>query len=1101
MKPPSPEPSQAPTGPRYWRSLDELADTPAFREWVGREFPQGASEMSDPVSRRHFVKIMSASFLLAGFGLTGCRRPEETIVPFSKMPEDYVHGVPRHYATAMPTRRGAQALVAKSLDGRPLKLEGNPAHPLGLRGTDLFAQASILDLYDPDRATRYLHNGTAVLREVALDLLSATAKQMAGNGGEGLCLLLDQSSSPSRARLQTLLSARYPKARWFTHEGVDFDVHREAASFAYETPAPAGAGAAAGHTPFHHLDRAKAVVAFDCDFLGDEPDRARSIRDFARSRKIEKPADQPSRLYVVEALLSITGANADHRQRLPAGRIWAAAAQLAVEVLAQTPSPEARQLAEALKAASPPTVLKAEWVKACAADLLAHRGASLLMAGHRQPPAVHLLVHAMNQALGNVGATVSVHAFSEPKTGSIQELAGALNRGEVQTLVICGGNPCYTAPADLQWPVAQRKARTVVRLGYYEDETTAQCDWHIPAAHYLESWGDARTTDGTVVSVQPLIAPLFDGMTDLELLARLAGLERPDPYELVRGTLAGPVTGPGPESQWKKFLHDGFLPGSASPHIPAAFKWAAISGVLKEFVAARAKTDTGPSKENLEVVFRSDYSVEDGRYNNNGWLQELPDPITKVTWENVITLSVRTAREFGILPQVAKEGRFYLPVARVELEGRSVEGPVWVQPGQADFTLGLALGYGREKTGRVGAKAGFNVYALRTSNTLHFAGGAKLVPAGRTHQIATTQDHWSMEGRAIVREANLEQFRQDPGFAKKLDLDAHDPHVGPLYKYPKPNAPTSQGLHQWGMSIDLNACVGCSACMIACQSENNVPIVGKDQVARGREMHWIRLDRYYSVAPEDTDLGEPQVLNQPMLCQHCENAPCENVCPVNATVHDEEGLNVMVYNRCVGTRYCSNNCPYKVRRFNFFDYNQRPLDKLYLGPLAPKGMPDLVQMAKNPEVTVRMRGVMEKCTFCIQRIEQAKINRKIQAGASGNVRVPDGTITPACAQACPAEAIVFGDVSDPASRVSRMKQQERNYSVLGFLNTVPRTTYLARIRHPNSQMPDYHQQPLSRAEQEARSGGHGGGHEADGPVAATAGRGRHADGAGQKGGQ
>jgi MoCo/4Fe-4S cofactor protein with predicted Tat translocation signal len=1099
MKSPSPDSPPAPTGPRYWRSLDELADTPAFREWVEREFPQGASEWRDPVSRRHFAKIMSASFLLAGFGLTGCRRPEEIIVPFSKMPENYVHGVPQYYATSMPVRRGAQALVAKSLDGRPLKVEGNPAHPIGVRGTDLFAQASILDLYDPDRATRYLKNGAAVIREVALDFLGATARQMAADGGQGAAFLLDQSSSPSRARLQALLSGRYPKARWFTHEGVDFDIHREAASQAYETPAPAGSGAVSGCAPLHHLDQAKVVVAFDCDFLGNEPDGARSIRDFARSRKIEKPTDVPSRLYVVEALLTITGANADHRQRLTAGKVWAAAAQLAIEVLSQTPAAEGRPLADGLKAAALPAVLKPEWVKACAADLIAHRGASLLLAGHRQSLAVHLLVHALNQVLGNVGTTVSLQAFAEPHTGSLEELAGALNRGEVQTLIICGGNPCYTAPADLQWTLTQRKARTVVRLGYYEDETAAQCDWHIPAAHYLESWGDARTADSTVVSIQPLIAPLFDGMTVLELLARLAGLERPDPYEITRETLAGLVKGPNPEAEWKKFLHDGFLQGSASPTVQAPFRWAGIGALVKEFIEAQAKASASPSKENLEVIFHADYSVDDGRYNNNGWLQELPDPITKVTWENVITLSVRTAREFGIPPQVAKEGKFFLPVVRLELGGRSVEGPVWVQPGQADFTVGLALGYGREKTGRVGAKAGFNAYAARASKQLHFASGAKLTVTGRTHQIATTQDHWSMEGRAIVREANLEQFQKNPGFAKQLDLDAHEPHDGPIYKYPKPNAPTSQGLHQWGMSIDLNACVGCSACMIACQSENNVPIVGKDQVARGREMHWIRLDRYYSVAAEDTDLGDPQVLNQPMLCQHCENAPCEYVCPVNATVHDEEGLNLMVYNRCVGTRYCSNNCPYKVRRFNFFDYNQRPLDKLYQGPLAPKGMPDLLQIAKNPEVTVRMRGVMEKCTFCIQRIEQAKIARKIKAGPSGDVRVPDGTITPACAQACPAEAIVFGDVSDPESRVSRLKKQERDYSVLGFLNTVPRTTYMARIRHPNPQMPDYHQQPLSRAEQAAKmgepeSGSHGAGHQPADPVAATGGRGGAAGG-------
>jgi molybdopterin-containing oxidoreductase family iron-sulfur binding subunit len=1048
---PQPQP-----GPRYWRSLDELADTPAFRQWLEREFPDGATEWLDPVSRRHFVKIMAASFMLAGLGLTGCRRPEETIYPFSTMPEDYVHGAPQFFATAMPMRRGAQALLVKSIDGRPIKIEGNPQHPLGLSGTDRFAQASILDLYDPDRAMRFTRQGREVLRETALEYLATMAKELAATGGEGVCFLLEQSSSPSRARLQQLISSRHPKVRWFIYEPVDFSVAAQAATEAHNTT---------GLALFYRLDRAKVIVSLESDFIGGEDDGVRLTRDFARGRRIEKPTDSLNRLYVVESLMTITGANADHRLRLPPSQIAAVAARLAAEVLSQTASAEAAELLAALQAMSLPAGVRPAWISECAKDLLANRGACVVLAGHRQPLGVHLLAQAINRALGNEGHTVELLRGIEPSGGSIQELAQALHGGAVQTLVICGGNPVYNAPADLDWAGTQRKAKTILRLGYYEDETAATADWHFPAAHYLESWGDARTSDGTVVPVQPLIAPLFGGLTELEFLARLAGLEPCNPYQIVRETfrqLAGDMDF---EDRWKRFLHDGFLAGSGARHVDLPFNWAKVTERVRGLAAAPT-----PTKDTLEVVFHRDYKLDDGRFNNNGWLQELPDPITKVTWENVITLSAKTARELGLDVQSGKRGPPRIPRVRVQLDGRQVEGPVWVQPGQADYTLGLALGYGREKTGRVGQRSGFNAYRLRSSKSPHFAIGATLRPTGQRQVLAVTQDHWAMQGRPIVREANLETFRQDPDFARKMELDAHAPAVGVLYPHPHVVHPQMTGPHQWGMVVDLNACVGCGACVIACQSENNIPIVGKDQVARGREMHWLRIDRYFSVADDDKDLAAPQVLNMPVPCQHCENAPCENVCPVNATVHDGEGLNLMVYNRCVGTRYCSNNCPYKVRRFNYFDFNQRPLDQLYRGPLAPKGMPDLAQMAKNPDVTVRMRGVMEKCTYCVQRIQQAKIAQKIRARDSGEVRLLDGTVTPACAQACPAEALVFGDVSDPNSRLSRLKAQSRNYAVLDFLNLKPRTTYLARIRNPNPAMPDYAQQPLSVAEYTRRHG-------------------------------
>jgi molybdopterin-containing oxidoreductase family iron-sulfur binding subunit len=1049
------------SGRVYWRSLDQLADTPEFRQWVEREFPEGASEL-DPVSRRHFVKIMSASFLLAGVGLgaSGCRRPVEKLEPFGKMPEDYVHGVPQFYATAMPAPGGAIPLVVKSNDGRPTKIEGNALHPDSNGGTDRFAQASILNLYDPDRAARFTRNGQNVAPEAALDFLTGLARQAEGSRGQGLCFLLARSSSPSRRRLQAQLAEKLPQARWFVHDAVDMDIHRRAASAAFGQSVK----------PYYLFDQADVIVSLDCDFLGSEPDVHNHIRRFAKRRQLEKPDDSVNRLYVVESLMSLTGINAEHRLRLPSSAVIQLAGALASEVLKQSGI-------SGLSALGQPAGVDPKWISECAQDLLANRGKSLVVAGHRQPLAVHLLAHAINVALGNIGTTVLFHQVPESKEEGIGDLAQALKSNLVDTLVILGGNPCYTAPADLDWATLQRKAKTIVRLGYYEDETFPACDWHLPAAHFLEAWGDALTSDGTLVPIQPLIAPLFGGLTELEVLARLAGANVTSPYSIVRETFASFISGADKEAAWRKFLHDGFLADSAAKSVAVKLNQAAVSVAL-----ASVKVST-PTKDRLEVVFARDYSLDDGRYNNNGWLQEMPDPITKVVWDNVVLISRKTAAELGVKNS---------DVVEITLGGRTTRGPIWVQPGLADYSLGLALGYGREATGRVGRGTGFNVYPLRTTDAQNFAVGATLRAVGMTYPISCTQSHWSLEGRPIIREANLEQYREHPSFAKHMEPE-EAPVVAPLYPNPFDQL-KQKGIHQWGMSVDLNKCVGCSACMMACQSENNVPIVGKDQVKRGREMHWIRIDRYYAGrvakkgSPEarqdffdtfKTDaeqqfqewIDNPQTVTQPMLCQHCEAAPCENVCPVNATSHDQEGLNVMTYNRCVGTRYCSNNCPYKVRRFNYFDYNKRPLNGLYLGPLAHRKDDewDLMRMVKNPQVTVRMRGVMEKCTFCTQRIEQAKIDQKTKAGASGDVVVPSDSFTTACAQACPAGAIVFGNLNDPQSRVSKLKGLDRDYPVLQTLLTKPRTTYLARVRNPNPKMPDY-SAPLSLQEYEQKMG-------------------------------
>jgi len=1077
--------SAAAMGRQYWRGLDELAQTPEFKQWLEREFPDGVTEMTDEVSRRHFVKIMSASFMLAGLGLgaTGCRRPEDKLMPFGKATENFTYGTSQYFATAMPTRGGAIPLIAKSYEGRPVKLEGNPLFPGGNGATDRYAQASILNLYDPDRATRFARKGTSgkletVQADAALLALAELSKKFAASQGEGLCLLAERTHSPSRRRLHQEVSAKLPNARWFLYDAIDADIHQRAATMIFGQPVK----------PTFLYDKAKTILALDCDFLGAEEDVHNNIRRFANGRRLNGPTDSMSRLYVAESLFTLTGVNADHRLRLPASAILQVAAAIAAELGLSTAS------------IAKPAGVDPKWISECAKDLKAAGRAALVVVGNRQPLAVHLLAHAINSQLTSVGETVELLDVPKPIAGDLTELAEALNSGKVETLVICGANPAYNAPADLNWSAAQAKAKTVLRLGYYEDETGATCDWHFPLAHFLESWGDAATSDGTFVPIQPLIAPLFGGLTELEFLARLGGLAITSANQIVRETFAA-RSGGNSDGAWNKFLHDGFLAGSAAKRVSANFN----SAVLAEALAT-TKTTT-PSKDNLEIVLHRDYSLDDGRYANNGWLQEFPDPITKIVWDNAVLVSRKTARDLDVVNN---------DVVEVKLGDHTIKGAIWTVPGMADHSLGLALGYGRTRVGRVGIRTGFNAYPLLTAKHGYIAPGATVRKTGETYPLTCTQLHWSMEGRAIVREANLAQFKEHPDFAEKMNAPAA-PSEAPIYANPLDES-KKKALHQWGMSIDLSACVGCGSCVMACQSENNIPIVGKDLVRRGREMHWLRIDRYFSSNPRnrkfdetfepeekqqfDTWIDDVQAVNQPMLCQHCEAAPCESVCPVNATVHDQEGLNVMVYNRCVGTRYCSNNCPYKVRRFNYLDYNKRPLKDLK-GPFYPTTLlhstdgqwdlalwwknqdytmrpeleVDLIRMIKNPEVTVRMRGVMEKCTFCVQRIEGAKIAQKVKAGASGDVTVPDGTIKSACQQACPAEAIVFGNVADPESRVSKLKAQERNYSVLDFLATHPRTTYLARVRNPNSAMPDYTEAPLTLQEFESKNGnpfeGHG----------------------------
>ena len=1048
------------TGRRYWRSVDELADTPEFKDWLHREFPVGASEMvEDGTSRRHFLKIMSASFALAGVATlgAGCRRPEEKLEPFGKQPENYTFGEAQYFATAMPTRTGAIPLVVKSYEGRPVKIEGNALFPGGNGSTDRYAQASILDLYDPDRARHFKRDGKVVSREEALSFLDEISKKFAANSGEGLAFLAESSTSPSRARLQKLIAQKFPKAQWVTCDAIDSGIHQRAATQAFGQPVK----------PVFHYDKAKVILSLDCDFLGGEDDAHNHIRKFAAGRKA---GEGMSRLYAVESLFTLTGASADHRLRASMAEFQKVAAALQGSLSGQK--------------VDHADDFVMQWLKECLADLAKAGKDALVVAGQRQPMEVHLLAYTINAANGAIGNTVTFVPAIESASADL----ASLESGLADTLVILGGNPAY----NLNWAP---KSKTVVRLGYYEDETAEKAGWNFPATHYLESWGDAITGEGITVPVQPLIQPLFGGLMELEFLARIAGESQTSAYEIVRSTFGGL------EAAWKKFLFNGFSPDGNNA-ASVVYDGPAVAKALEA-----AKWSSAPAANNLQVIFFRDAKVDDGRYANNGWMQELPEPVTKMTWDNAVLISRKTARDLGVANG---------DMVDISLNGRSVTGPIWTQPGMADYSLGLALGYGREKAGRVGTGVGFNAYKIFSGKYVET--GATLKKTGETYVLACTQHHWSMEGRPAVREANLEEFLKEPNFVEEKFHGVEPPIVKSLYPNPLDEAKKT-ALHQWGMTVDLNACVGCGTCVIACQSENNIPIVGKDQVSRGREMHWLRIDRYFTSNPakrHDSSLfslkadinqkdenqqfaewiDDVQAVNQPMMCHHCETAPCENVCPVNATVHDQEGLNVMAYNRCIGTRYCSNNCPYKVRRFNYLDFNKRPLTELkgpiYSTTLTHKtegewdllrwwkdpnsGMRtedewDLIKLSKNPDVTVRMRGVMEKCTYCTQRIEHAKIAQKARAGASDNVRLSEasGTVPKtACQQACPAGAIVFGDVSDADSSVSRLKLLPQNYAVLGDLLTKPRTTYLARVRNPNPAMPDYHN-PFSTEEYESHS--------------------------------
>ncbi len=1083
------------SGRRYWKSLDDLAQTPNFREWVEREFPQGASEL-DGVNRRHFLKIMAASFGVAGLGLSGCRRPEQYILPYSKQRELEVPGVPIHFATSFPGGWDNIPLVVETHQHRPTKIEGNEAYEPYGGSTNLHAQASVLDLYDPDRARGSSRGTTTLSRAQVNDFLTSVSGKHEATGGQGFAFLAERSTSPTRSRLVSAIKKRFPRTLWAEYEPVANDRSEIAAERVFGKPL----------RPQHNFRKAKRILSLDCDFLNSEPGHLRNSQDYAATRRVlsHRDAAEMSRLYQVESTYSSTGMMADHRLRLSSSRISSLAVHLVAEVLDQTH--RERSLSEQLRSKAGDLGEHADWLNRCVDDLVSHAGKALVIAGGHLPVAVHQLVHFVNELLGAPGKTVDYLEIPKPDADSIYSLVDAIERGRVETLIIMGGNPAYNAPSDANWKEAQSKVPEVIRYGYYDDETSDFASYHIAATHYLESWGDGRTFDGTLVPVQPMIHPLFDGFQENEVLARLAGLKEVDPYTQVFRTFKTIKKSPKSKRAFERFLSDGYLPDSGFNTVEANAKLSRIREVARGLEVG----EEAPSIGDLEVRIVPDSKVFDGRFNNNGWLQECPESMTKITWDNAILVSPKLARELEYDPATDRspvtkifdgaiassrrfnrfeQGREVAPMAALSVGEVTVEGPIHIHPGMPDYTVAASLGYGREKVGRVGTGTGFNFYPLFGGETPGIVRGATLaLMTGQSHLLANTQEHWSMEGRAIIREANVDEFQEHHDFVNKMGIEAHSP---PIYGKDKNlsqqwkalNQPRGESLYktpqfggaqQWGMSIDLNTCTGCNACVIACQSENSIPIVGKDQVTRGREMHWIRLDRYYAAGDleesKETIPEDPQVIIQPMLCQHCEAAPCEQVCPVNATVHDDEGLNVMAYNRCVGTRYCSNNCPYKVRRFNFFDWNKRELGESYKGPIGKIATTELSKLQKNPDVTVRMRGIMEKCTFCQQRIQEAKIRQKVKARDTDDVKVPDGVIKTACEQVCPTESIVFGDVADPESAVSKRKQSDLDYSVLGYLNTRPRTTYLARLRNPNPEMPDYHEYPLSRMEYEKKFG-------------------------------
>jgi Fe-S-cluster-containing dehydrogenase component len=1036
------------------RAPDPVAD-PALREHLAAEFPKGhvetpPSEEAWELSRRGLLGAMAATFALVG--AEGCRRPIEKIVPYAKMPEDVIPGVPSHYATVLQRRGDALGLVLESHEGRPTKVEGNEAHPSSRGGADLVAQAAILDLYDPERSASPRKAGApsdwATFDRELLARLAGYEKDQ----GARLRVLMPPTISPTAIRMRTALLKRFPKARAHTWSAVSDSNAREGAKLALGQPL----------VTLHSFEKARVVVSLDSDFLQTETGNVRSAKAFSLSRRLRSSRDSMGRLYVVEPARTTTGGSADHRLRLPASDVERYAYALAAELSKNGVSlgdvvPGLSKLANA--DGIPP-----KWLAPVARDLAdaKNHGHAFVVVGERQPATVHALAHVINAALGAVGSTIFYAAPTDPdeqdNVTDMKALTDAMGAGQVDALVILGGNPVYDAPADLAFGDKLAKVPFSVHASLFFDETGARCAWHVPRAHEFESWGDARSLDGAVSVQQPLILPLFGGRSDIEMLALVADAHERDGQEAVRSTVhelalsSRGLSGCGPfvdghaecrdatgnvvpvkstdiEREWNRGLAMGVTVRPQGPITPSALRGAEVSAAIEK---RHLPAKVGPGA--LEVTFSPCPKMVDGRHANNTWLQEMPDPVTKIVWDNVAIVSVATAEALGLTRTKEAVRRDGVDSIRITVGDKTITAPAWVVPGQADNTVALTLGWGRTKAGRIGNGKGVDAYPLRRSDGLGFAAAKVERADAEPYLIARTQEHDSVEGRPLTPQTTLADYHKRANFA---ELDSPPPRALPLWS----QQDYSKG-YQWGMSVDLNACTGCNACVIACMAENNVPVVGKREVWRGREMHWLRIDRYYS---DDAKLGaeadNPVVISEPVMCVHCEEAPCENVCPVNATTHGPEGLNEMAYNRCIGTRYCGNNCPYKVRRFNYLNWHNDSVWK------ETAGLPETLQMQQNPNVTVRFRGVMEKCTYCVQRIQSAKIKSQRE-----NRQVKDGEIRTACQQTCPSDAIVFGDVNDPNSIVTRWTKADRRFALLGELGTRPRTTYLGKVRNPNPEM-------------------------------------------------
>ena len=1029
---------QSKTGKQYWRTLEELADDPNFQELLHREFPrQAPSEWDESVDRRDFLKLMGASLALAG--LSGCdRAPDQYLVPYVKQPDGLVPGNPQFYATAMPFGGDSIGLLVESHEGRPTKIEGNPDHPSSLGSTNVFAQASILNLYDPDRAQTATRAGEIQTWSQFLEAAQALAATFRSTRGEGLRFLTGIINSPGLTALFESLLTLYPLAKWHQWEPAVGDGTREGAKLAF------GRYVNTVYRPAN----AEVILSLDSDFLVSGPGNVRYMREFYKRRKLDQSAEadrgtnQMSRLYVVEPTPSVTGSSADHRLPLRYAEIEQFARALAAKL----------GLGGSGKLA-PDTE---KWLDVVVKDLKKYPRRTLVIAGEQQPAEVHALAHAINAALGNVGTTLyytePVEAHPVNHLESLSELCADIDAGKVSTLIIVGVNPVYTAPHDLNFASKlqfdeknqKKKIETIIHISPHFDETAQYCDWHVAESHFLETWGDARAFDGTVSVIQPLIAPLYKTHSVHETLVAFTDKPGLSDYDDLRDRLKATNPSADFEKFWRKTLNDGVVAGTAFPPINVTLK----------FNPASLPPAKESSPDELEFLFRPDPSIYDGRFANNGWLQELPKPVTKLTWDNAAMVSPKTAQALDLTHSIAsrggEHGQVVSNVVDISLSGSKVTAAAWILPGQAEGVVVLPLGYGRKKAGFTGTNKGFNAYAVRVSSALWAANAPKNVirKTGDDYPLACTQYHFNMEGRQILVSGTLDEYQKNPNFAH--EHEELPPVDDSLYKG---EAEFPYKRNKWAMAIDLNSCNGCNACIIACVAENNIAIVGKDQVMRGREMHWIRVDRYYTNTLSATGpagglasgkstgdpseyqpaLDNPDTFFQPVPCQQCENAPCEQVCPVGATVHSAEGLNDMVYQRCIGTRYCSNNCPYKVRRFNFLRFQDWETPQF--------------KLMRNPEVTVRSRGVMEKCSYCVQRIDKARI-----AADRKNLPVADGAIITACEQACPSQAIVFGNANDPNSRVAKLRAQQRNYQIMPELNSRPRTTYLAAVRNPNPEL-------------------------------------------------